>query len=1030
MQGAVPLTEPFFTLKYDPSIAAFRRELPADAVDLGNGRFRRGKDELALPEDSAEETKILRQEIIRGKDILALVRRGYNRLVKAGPSLAEREDRLMELGLLGGLPGLPRRDRRPQRTKGETARFTRIQILFRKAKIPEEQQFPLEGLPCYRLYENRIYEILPEDFLSRFFPQEPGGGRMPLSLQDEEIPAFADNYARLIYVFADRLLYSVLSQDRLFADPESISLILRCVPEMKQGVGTTAAVPALKYGKKLYSALALSRHSDRKYLPLEDRWIRREALEKAGIGPLGRFINGESLGPFRLKPLEALSQKGMQGLWRSFEWDRDRWLRYGSEEEIFFSHLEFLRALGLPGGIVAGDREKAAACLAAWLRFLAEELRRETGRNQEDELFADLPAARVLVLTARSFWDHRLVKELPRMGSFVAPPGKSGGGPGVWDPGFLGIGIGFYGDLPMQPRKGKWDILVLTGAEEVLAQDTGVKEDLVKELRAVQTRLKLGVFFSSPGISDKSQGIGSFFGIKGNLKEYEKYLFRETGEFLSLPQPHEYVPSPLLNPPRPWEKAGKPGAGTDRGLLFQEKTTVIGGGRFTVEAKFQNLQIPEYREEQELFSKEGTQRPFTLIPARPGEVPDFDSLNDDEKEYFLWWRSEFRKGRLRETCGAYILLYCRELILLIGGAPEEAFAELERLGKTAGDLFPDLKPRFTRWLLDFAVIHNCPGRIKPSLGDRDLDTDLYLHRKYIEENHSLEFGDFVSIIPKSIIRGPFRLSPEGRVLDKSIENALNTIDGALRKGYGKKLLEFFYPLPPGKETIAAFEGLPKTGCSSYTAEWISFSRHKPFVNFLSSLAAWLEYRLKDEKKFGVLGAPPRLEPLWKHLAGLSGPADPFPEELGRQRVELEAARISRLREESDAVMEMLRIEREETPAPDASPAPQRRPSLELFPEDQPRKTHTRIADFIGALDKTAMAALDLISRGSQNELDALARENGTMAALIIDRINEGFLESSGDLLIESSVDEGPVIQAEYRDEVVWALTFRNGSAQG
>ncbi|MDR1566059.1 MAG: TerB N-terminal domain-containing protein [Treponema sp.] len=1027
MQGAVPLSEPFFTLKYDPSIAAFRRELPSGAADLGNGRFRRGGDVLALPENSAEETKILKQEIIKGKDILALVRRGYNPLVKAGPSLAEREDRLMELGLLGGLPG-PAWGGRTRRAKGETARFIRLQILFRKGKIPEEQRLPLEGLPCYRLYENRIYEILPEDFLSRFFPKEPGGGRRPLNLQDEEIPAFADNYARLIYVFADKLLYSVLSQDRLFADPETISLILRCAPEMEKGVGTPTATPALKYGKKLYSALALSRHSGQKYLPLEDRWLRREALEKAGIGPLGKCINGESLGPFKLKPQDALSQRGIEGLWRSFEWDRDRWLRYGSEEEIFLSHLEFLRALGLSGGIIAGDREKAAACLAAWLRFLAEELRRETGRNQGDELFDDLPRARVLVLMTRSFWDHWLVKELPRMGSSVTPPGKSGGGPGVWDPGFLGIGIGFYEDLPGQPRKGKWDILVLAGAGEALAEEAG--SGAFTELRAVQGRLKLGIFFSSAEISDKSQDLRSFFGVKGSLRDYEKYLFREIGEFLSLPQPHEYVPSPLLKPPAPWEQVVKTGAGTERGFRFSGETTVIGGGRFTVETKFQNLQTPEYREEQELFRKEGAMRPFTRVSARPDEVPDFDSLGDDEKEYFLWWRSEFRKGRFRETCRPYILLYCRELILLLGGSPEEAFAELEWLGKTTGDLFPDLKQRFTRWLLDFAVIHNCPGRIKPSPGDRKLDADLYLHRKYIEENHSLEFEDFVSIIPKNITQGPFRLSPEGRILDKSIENALNTTDGALRKGYGKKLLEFFYPLPPRKETVTAFEGLPKTGCSSYTAEWISFTSHKPFVNFLSSLAAWLEYRLKDEKKFGPPGAPPHLDPLWKYLAGLSEPPDPFPEELERKRVELEAAQISRLREESDAVMEMLRIEREDAPAQDARPEPQRRPSSGLLPEDSPQKAHPRIAGFIGSLDKTAQAALDLISRGRRKELDALARENGTMAALIIDGINENFLESSGDLLIESSVDEGPVIQAEYRDEVVWALTFRNGSAQG
>jgi hypothetical protein len=1046
MRGsAVPLAEPFFTLEYDPGTAAFRREIPANAEDLGDGLFRRDGKVFRLPGDSAGEMKILRQKCIGGKDLLALVRRGYNPLIKAGPVPAERGDRLMELGLLGGLPGPVSQGRKtPGGGKGKNwgGGFREIRILFRMGNVPEEAWLPLEGLPNYRLRENRIYEIIPGDVLERFFPLESsGGGRSALTLRDEEIPAFADNHARLVYMFADKLLYSLLSQENLFVDPEKISLVLRCAPVIERGVGAAAAEPALKYGDKLYSALALSRRFHQKYILLEDRWIRRESLEAAGIGPLGRFVNGESLSAFRVKPRDALLRGGdrLAGLWQGFEWARDNWVEGGGEEEIFFGHLEFLRHWGIPGGIISSDREKAARHLVRWLRFLAGEFEGEVRREGAEDLFAGAASARALVLMAGSFGDKWLSKELPLTGEgpLTVPPLSCAGAASVWDPYFRGVGLEFYRNLPRRPRYGRrtpaWDILVLLGAGEALQGEAGFREDLFRELKAVPARLRLGVFFSSGEIfqGSKSRILKAFFGLKGELAEFEKYLIRETGDFLSLPLAYRYTPPLFLKPPRPWEGAVKTAAmpKDKEKLSFDGETLVIGGGCFVAETKFQKINTPEYQEEQELFRREGEQRPFTVPSPEQDAAPDFRVLTEEEKNYFLYWRAEFRKGRVRETGRAYIRLYCRELILLMGGlSSRNAYAELMRLCESYGAIFPDLGRRFSQWLLDFAVLYNCADLYTPFPGDTELCADLWLHRKYIEENHSPEFADFVSLVPEKIAAGPFRA--EGPLLDERVTGALAAVDGALRKGYGKRLLEFFYPLPPRKELVTAFEGLGGMGYSSYTAQWLSFSTHRPLANFLSSLTAWLEYRLMRETGFDAAGPSPPLDFLWKYMAGLSEAGEGVPEELGKRPLELEPERINRLREESDAVMEMLKTENTGEEYPEA-PSP-------LDPETSFGKTRSspggfqpekEMAEFVASLDETSLAVLELICRGgSRRELDALAREQGTMAALVIDEINECFMEIRGDLLIEDAVDEGPAIQAEYKDEVVWALTFRNGSA--
>ena len=248
--------------------------------------------------------------------------------------------------------------------------------------------------------------------------------------------------------------------------------------------------------------------------------------------------------------------------------------------------------------------------------------------------------------------------------------------------------------------------------------------------------------------------IKDFFGVRGNLAKFERYLFRETGDFFSLPPAFEFKAPCFLRPPKPWdlfrENAEAGLEGQDSRRSGAEPITA-GSGRFTVEAKFRNIKTPEFREEQERFFDRGKVAAVNDVPPAlsGGCPPDFSGLEEDEKNYFFKWRDAFRDGMAggktggrdgatRQASPGCVSLYCRELILLMGGlTPEAAFAELARLYETWGSTFPELRERFPQWLLDFAIIHNCPGQLKAEPGPPLILTDLYLHRKYIEENNIL-----------------------------------------------------------------------------------------------------------------------------------------------------------------------------------------------------------------------------------------------------------------------------------------------------
>jgi hypothetical protein len=941
--------------------------------------------------------------------------------------------------------------------------------------VPEEEWLPLEELPDYRVYGGRVYEIMNGETLEELFgPRResqgsgaahgaaspgavsqasfPGAGApaRTFSLFGKEIPRFADARARLIYTFADEGLYRLLSQRAVFVEEEELSLILRAYPRIRKGVGTPRALPLLRRsspgGERLYHAAELSRRFRDPYIPLEDKWVRRESLEKLGIGPLGHYIGGEKLSPLILKPLELLLRGGgrLRFLWQRVETAENPaeslWVS-SPPRDILFSHLEYLRSWGINGGVRGSRRREAFQSLAAWLRKLAERL--EGGR--------------VLVLIPRESWNAFFAEEFPQEEGrgLTVPPGLWER-PSVFDRDFRGIGIAFYEDLPrglgeasspgsLGGRTGPWDILFLADfpGPPVRDPEAPFSPALAAFLQELPRRLTLGLFFGGPDFF-QSPGYGiikTLFALRGGLEKYEAYLFRDPEKSLALPEPFDLGPAAIRRPPRPFPAEGR--GITPGRVVFGEKK------------RFAGLRVQEFLEEQKCFFLPGKRAPFAPpgdeeSPSKGGP-PSFGGLDEKQKNYFFFWRRLVRQGHYPETARPWILLYAGELILLMGGEPMENFSALLGLWKHYRAPFPDLDRLFPPLITGFAVLYSIEEGAFPLILNLPLEplrafgknsrimADLYLHRTYAEENNTILLED---------MRAFFPLPPLGEQTPEALVRVLNSVDRRLRKFYGRKLFEYFYPPLEREETLYPFREFKNLGESSYRVRWISFCLHPPFLRFLGDLASYLNYRFALEAG-SPPGSSPRLEGLWRFLADreLAFPgAAPPPEDLLREPMELSGTLLRRLREESDEVRDLL--EEEEGPGegeiqpslfpqgeglwpglalpsagePAAKPAGEESgspPGKGAYPSGD-------LEDFLAALEDIPREALRIISLGKgREELEALARGAGTMVELLIDLINGAYLEKQGDLLIEI-LDEGPAITAEYKEELKrWAEEYRN-----
>jgi hypothetical protein len=952
---------PFFTLEYRNGF--FARLIPAGVRDMGGGLFALKGKTWKLP--GGAPAAALAKDTVKGRPLLSLLKRGPESLIKNGPRLAEdaEGERLTELVLAGG---------RGRAFPAAGAVGAGPLYMEMRLRAEEAEWLPLTGLPRHRLYRNVVYEVIDETALAEF--AEPRGCRR-YALKGEDIPRFADSHGRMIFQFGDQKLKERLAEDSVFVNRERLSLILGALREQgRGGTGEAWAAPLLRYGGRRFSVEEVSLRMNRDYILLEDQWVRREDLLAAGLFPLCSWAGGAAIEKIKLKPGELLRRGGgrFAGRFSGMEADTTLWLERGDKEAVFHAHLEFLRAWGLSGGaLVRGHREHAAFLASALARLAS------CGCN-------------ALALMERRYHDLYLSPFLPEIqAAQISLPGtdKSRSAP---------LRVAFYEELPLSPaeRRNAAGILLLVEPEEALPQN-----GILAHLQSVRAEITLGIFsdtrelFRGPAAA-KARNL---FGV--TEAELEPYLIRDAARPLSLPR-FEFPPPRVFRP-------------SD----FSAKQNPF---NYSVEEKFAALPGPSLYSELALFNTGGPPARFIPLRLLKGSL-DIERMDEDELAFFVYWRSEFRRGNIIKTGEGYIRIYARELCLFTGGEndADTNFRELLKLWEYYRAVFDGLDGFLPRWLVDFAVLYEITDKAFPLLLPyaRDCNdpllTDFYFHRRFIRENNSIGFADVALLIPKVIGESLFfeqepssgtrRFPAESHLLAKDFENTVNAVDRYLREEFRLKLFEFFYPQVYDTENREAFPAMERAGHSSYIIEGLRFTKHPPLTGFLENLFRYTEYCFRLKNGLEMKGRTPPLGEVWKSAAdsalGAAGAAPLFsnlpvpvlalhetgrakpggvspsgdnpqtaPPAAGGRQMKLLESRIAKLRVDSDAVRDLLKPEEEEQNSDTAVP-----PARGEIPGGQDERKR-RCGPLKAAKDAQAKSPDKAAMKGFLKGLDKTGRE--------------------------------------------------------
>lgn len=95
-------------------------------------------------------------------------------------------------------------------------------------------------------------------------------------------------------------------------------------------------------------------------------------------------------------------------------------------------------------------------------------------------------------------------------------------------------------------------------------------------------------------------------------------------------------------------------------------------------------------------------------------MPQYTQLTREQLHYYLWWRTNFRKGNCLHAAFSYLLLYLYEQINLSDKIPpEEGQQNILRLWLSYRGEHPRLDVLVREWLCDYSLLHRLPPPALP-----------------------------------------------------------------------------------------------------------------------------------------------------------------------------------------------------------------------------------------------------------------------------------------------------------------------------
>lgn len=321
--------------------------------------------------------------------------------------------------------------------------------------------------------------------------------------------------------------------------------------------------------------------------------------------------------------------------------------------------------------------------------------------------------------------------------------------------------------------------------------------------------------------------------------------------------------------------------------------------------------------------REGVESP--LIPFDDSR-PTYESMNQGQRAWYFFWRSQVRSGSYPDTDVGYIWLHTFELLSGSGWEePQAGYDKLLDLWKSYRGRHPGLDERMFLWTLDFAWQHGLPCLVPDLEGLclpeetvlRDLMIDAYSGGKPLK----LPFLLVDALCAYSLVGSKFYKDEHQPLVEEAMPRVVALADAALLKKMNKSLLAVYGPARTRKQSHILYSGALCPGAEQKVEISVrAYTSGQKLPAFINELVRFSENVLR-----GICGYRGRLrgveldpetaalvEAFLRKEYGNAGKSEEPPKP--RQKLELDFDNIAQLRAQSDEVRDALEVsENPDTP---------------------------------------------------------------------------------------------------------------------
>ncbi|GIO29317.1 MULTISPECIES: TerB N-terminal domain-containing protein [Paenibacillus] len=436
--------------------------------------------------------------------------------------------------------------------------------------------------------------------------------------------------------------------------------------------------------------------------------------------------------------------------------------------------------------------------------------------------------------------------------------------------------------------------------------------------------------------------------------------------------------------------------------------------------------------------------------------PTYEHMNESQRSWYFYWRTEVRNGRFPYTDLSYVFVCLYELIHGVGWeSPRQGYEQMMNLWNAYGNRYPKLNDYMAEWVSDFVLVHRLGvpliGLIERSGAARSGELfDLELGRMLAEDAASMTLEQILTLSDYDVRRSKFYADGGRERMEEYAPQVIALVHSFLQKTTGKGLVDTFYKGTGKKIERYLFRS------SIYDAETYGrtlslrvpeLRKCPPFRYYVTQLLRCTENKLRELTGFKGRLRGVTLKSETEALIQRFLDREFAAKKSAVPSISIDPQKLAMLQKDSEDVRSMLTIEDWEGPAyeygrneEEGALVPQAehgKHEYSAYAEDleeygqrnsgervseEPACGERCVAWDTSALDEEwssfaeqlgqahLEALLAIKSRSLGSGLDQVAEKYGTMPALLLDEINAAAMETIGDLVIE-----GEAIADDYID---------------